>query len=333
MYRPSIHAFFKRKSPSSSSPTKPPSLATRGAERTRLQSSPNVGRREDNVVDITGSPPAAKKAKSQYYGDGNQSASKESSGTSLLQTTSGYFSRKGNSGARPPLGDTTFSNVDGMDHDECYPKVGPSGQVILTTKSPSVKPSISLQSYRLPPSAPPHVSQSGSAFENYSIGGLSAPTDGPVAHARNPRTKEQEQRHEEWQRRMVAPGGILPRRRSLKLDEAAVAEARRVAGEDVEAEADVETSFIEDDEEEQEQEGRRRAEGVGSKLKDKYVAKGGQGINDKAKGKGKKKEEDIGPSGQTYTPLEKQYMEIKAENPDVLLLMEGRDFRRWQNVC
>jgi DNA mismatch repair ATPase MutS len=25
----------------------------------------------------------------------------------------------------------------------------------------------------------------------------------------------------------------------------------------------------------------------------------------------------------TYTPLEKQYMEIKRDNPDALLLMEG----------
>jgi DNA mismatch repair protein MSH3 len=70
---------------------------------------------------------------------------------------------------------------------------------------------------------------------------------------------------------------------------------------------------------ESDEEGRIAAEGVGSKLKAKYAAKGSELA--KGKGKGKKKEE-IGPSGMTYTPLEKQFMEIKMENPDVLLMME-----------
>jgi len=63
---------------------------------------------------------------------------------------------------------------------------------------------------------------------------------------------------------------------------------------------------------------KKKAEGVGSSLSAKYAAK-----DPKGKAKIKKKEE-VGPSGQTYTPLEKQFMQIKGENPDVLLLMEGK---------
>ena len=66
------------------------------------------------------------------------------------------------------------------------------------------------------------------------------------------------------------------------------------------------------------EEGKKLAEDVGSRLRAKFAPKGTNG----AKGKGKKKEE-VGPSGQTYTPLEKQFMDIKGANPDVLLMMEG----------
>lgn len=43
----------------------------------------------------------------------------------------------------------------------------------------------------------------------------------------------------------------------------------------------------------------------------------------KSTAKGKKKQEEVGPSGLVYTPLEKQFMEIKSKNEDVLLLTEG----------
>jgi len=46
-----------------------------------------------------------------------------------------------------------------------------------------------------------------------------------------------------------------------------------------------------------------------------------QAATTKKKGRGKKQEE-LGPSGLPYTPLEKQFMEIKDANPDVLLLTE-----------
>ena len=109
---------------------------------------------------------------------------------------------------------------------------------------------------------------------------------------------------------MQAPGGLISRRRSLALDEAAAAEARRAEGID---DDDDEVIEVDSDDEKS----RKKAEGVGSSLSAKFAAKGAKGA-----GRGKKKEE-VGPSGQTYTPLEKQFMEIKGENPDVLLLMEG----------
>jgi DNA mismatch repair protein MSH3 len=112
---------------------------------------------------------------------------------------------------------------------------------------------------------------------------------------------------------MEMPGGLMPRRRSLALDEAAAAEARRAAG----IEEGGETPPIEVEGDSDEEKNKKQAEGIGSKLAAKFASK-----DTTASKRGKKKEE-VGPSGQTYTPLEKQFMEIKAANPDVLLMMEG----------
>lgn len=90
---------------------------------------------------------------------------------------------------------------------------------------------------------------------------------------------------------MADPRGMVRRRRSLVLDE-----AEQVPSDDEPDDDEV------------------KAIGVGSKLAAKFAAS-------TTKAKGKKKEE-VGPSGQTYTPLEKQFKEIKLANPDVLLLME-----------
>lgn len=102
----------------------------------------------------------------------------------------------------------------------------------------------------------------------------------------------------------------MPRRRSLALDEAAAAEARKAAGED-----DSGNGEPGKDEDE-----------VVSQLRSKYVAK------EPPKRGRKKKEEEIGPSGMIYTPLEKQYMEIKEKWPDVLLMMEGKSGLGQANV-
>jgi DNA mismatch repair protein MSH3 len=110
----------------------------------------------------------------------------------------------------------------------------------------------------------------------------------------------------------------------LALDEAAAAEVQRQASggavDDDSGGADI--SLLEEAiDGESDEEGRKAAEGVGGKLKARYAAKG-SAFMAAGKGKGRKKEEEIGPSGLSYTPLEKQFMEIKKENMDVLLLME-----------
>lgn len=110
--------------------------------------------------------------------------------------------------------------------------------------------------------------------------------------------------------------GSFRRKRSLALDEAVAAEAREAAGLEDEG-----TPFDGSDGDDYKSESEKNAEEVGKQLK-KYVAKELAG---KGKSKGKKKEE-IGPSGLAYTPLEKQFMEIKEQNRDVLLLMEGELF-------
>jgi len=267
-------------------------------------------------------------------GDGVESVEIRKRRTSSTQPTSGYFSKGTKAGSQPPLGEKVSSDGNGMDVDDEVQGPGPSRRVTIISRPPLPAPSASLESYRLPRTAPPRPPQSGSAFENYSIDGSARPStlyraDGAdsdaLPSASQGRTAEQETRHQEWQRRLNAPGGIVPRRRSLALDEAAAAEARRQAGSDADGDDENGTLVVEDMIVDDEEDSRKAAEGIASKLKKKYAAKGVATTGTKAKGKSKKQEE-VGPSGQTYTPLEKQFMEIKAENPDVLLLMEGGSY-------
>lgn len=113
----------------------------------------------------------------------------------------------------------------------------------------------------------------------------------PVFTAKEQKAKQA--RHEEWQKR-IGQGLFLPRRNSLPLDEHGVPpETAEMDPEDI-------------DQLEQEEE-------IAAKSKTKLA---------KNKSTLGKKKEALGPSGLTYTPLEKQFMEIKAANPDVLLLTE-----------
>lgn len=204
----------------------------------------------------------------------------------------------------------------------------PSSSTISKAASsgPSRSPSIArpprtaskaLEAYRLPPTTSSGPSQSGSAFDILVLPGLGEPVSRPSVQ----RTPAQQALHEEWQRRLLErPGGLIPRRRSLALDEAAAAEARAQLG--VDGDEGPDTPLEEDGKANSDEERTRHAEEIGSKLAAKYGAKTNGKGNPVTKTR-KKKEEEIGPSGQTYTPLERQYMEVKAKNPDVLLLMEG----------
>ncbi|GFZ42602.1 MutS protein homolog 3 [Saitozyma sp. JCM 24511] len=308
----SLHTFFKRKTPPSSLPSRaidsPP--ADRGKTSGRGDDDFQIiDENDEGVIDFTGSPPAKRPRSGAGEGQVNGGATGGQRKTSLAQPTSSYFSQK--KAAPPALGGLASGNT----------RVDPSRS---TSSSSS---STVLSAYRMPRTSAARPTQSGSAFENYSLSGqprLPDDTDTGPHGARSSgreRTREQQRRHDEWQRRVLAPGGVMPRRRSLALDEAAAAEARRLAGGDAgEGDEGAETPGMDEVAvEESEEEGRKAAEGVGSKLKAKYAAKG----SDMAKGKSKgKKKEEIGPSGMTYTPLEKQFMEIKKENPDVLLMME-----------
>ncbi|WWD05762.1 hypothetical protein V865_003845 [Kwoniella europaea PYCC6329] len=261
--QPSLHSFFKRKTPPLSSPIK-------GIDD------------DGSIIDLTGSPPA-KKSKTL------PSPQENTAKTSVTQSTSSYFSKP----ARPPSNSSTPIPIPA-----------------------STSTSATLETYRLPKAKVPLFTQSGMAFDVYTV----TTEAGPSAIARS---SEQQRRHEAWQDRVLSNGGIIRRRRSLALDEAAAAELRRGMGVDTpDVESGTNTPAAEELEEvDLEDESRRKAaEGVGSKLAAKYASKISDGGRT-TKGKGKKKEE-VGPSGQTYTPLEKQFMEVKEKNQDVLLLME-----------
>lgn len=197
-------------------------------------------------------------------------------------------------------------------------KAGPSRKP-STARASAAAASTRLEGYRLPRAEAIVNSQEGGAF-----GSFSYPASSSTPRPTLERTAAQQEQHEKWHRKVVG-GSLIPRRRSLALDEAAALEARRQLGLDEgRGSTDgTETPQIEDAEEGSDDERQKAAEKFGNGLAAKYAAK----TDVKGKGKAvsrKKKEEEVGPSGQTYTPLEKQYMEIKASNPDVLLMMEGK---------
>lgn len=254
---------------------------------------------DDNVVDLTDSPPPAKKPRLIA----GRAVAPEKTKLEEKARSSSYFS----------TGDPDDTGKTG--------KQPIASRGLSVTPFTTPLPTTSLKEYRLPKLARVASAQSGSAFDTYCISVKQSESDDrsiPAETSTAKRSAAQTRKHEEWQRRVNAPGGVVPRRRSLALDEAAAAEARKaVAGSDADGEEDA-TPIVEDASDD---ETKKVAEGVASKLAAKYAAKGAETMG-KAKGRAKKKEEEIGPSGQTYTPLEKQFMEIKKENQDVLLLME-----------
>lgn len=162
------------------------------------------------------------------------------------------------------------------------------------------KASGSSSSYFKKPARAPSTAQPAS-FEQYRLPRRSeADGEGSASSPRPPRSDEQQARHEAFCR--VVGGAGFGRRRSLLLDEAAAEEVRKAVGDDSDGPSADATHDAED--------------GAAATLRAKYAAA-------PAKRGRKKKEEELGPSGMTYTPLEKQFMEIKAKWPDVLLMTEG----------
>lgn len=222
--------------------------------------------------------------------------------------TSGYF---GNGTSH--TGTTHGSNGSTELIDE-RPVAGPSRKP-SASRGVSAAPTY-LQDYRLPRASSASTPEREGAFGTFSF--ASSGQSRPSVQ----RTAAQQEQHEKWHRKVVG-GNLIPRRRSLALDEAAAAEARRQLGIPDQDDADgTETPAVEEVSD-SDDERQKQAAKLGSGLAAKYGAK----ADIKGKGKAttrKKKEEEVGPSGQTYTPLERQYMEIHAKHPDVLLLMEGQ---------
>ncbi|TYJ59150.1 hypothetical protein B9479_000139 [Cryptococcus floricola] len=248
--------------------------------------SPGAAADEDGIIDLTESPPP-KKAR---LPSGTAQAKK-----SMSNPSSSYFKKP----LLPPKTTSAQSH---------------------SPLPPISKPSQALSNYGLPRSSNAPPSQSGSAFDTFSVFSQASVVpdsqpDPPASQVIR-RTEEQERRREMWQTRIASMGGALRRRRSLALDEAAAAEARK-AGMDMPGSDDEGTPIeVQDDMYPEEEDKTKKANARLSR----YSAK--EPVAAKGKGKGKGKAAAVGPSGQTYTPLEKQYMEIKEKYPDVLLMME-----------
>lgn len=148
---------------------------------------------------------------------------------------------------------------------------------------------------------------SGVAFDDYHVSATQAKkgngnpeSDGTTLHA--PPSQLQQQRHEAWQKRLQGPSGLVPRRRSLNLDEAEAREARAAL-----AAARGEEYVPDLEEGDMEMDGGGDLGGVDSiESLPASRTKSAKATGAKsAKSRGKKKEE-VGPSGLSYTPLEKQ---------------------------
>lgn len=268
---------------------------------------------DDEIVALYEEPPAKKlKVASDQIGQVPAKVEKEvERKNGMGGTSSGYFGKQG-------VASTSRAASAVSEEKKAVTSKAPNAFTISST------PRIALETYRLPRTAAPPIAQAGSAFGDCSTTLQTDPIAGPF-QARPPRTEEQKRTHERWQAKVMGPGGLRPRRRSLALDEAAAAEARRMSGGGDVEEVDGTGTPAEQEAEDSEMKGsdderQKAASGVGSKLAARFAVKDTAATT--GKGKGKKKAEEVGPSGQTYTPLEKQFMEIKRENPDVLLLME-----------
>ncbi|KAK4686072.1 DNA mismatch repair protein MSH3, partial [Tremellales sp. Uapishka_1] len=259
--QPSLHSFFKRKSPPSSPAKLSANLNGKGKEGTTIQA-------DEGVIDFTASPPLKRIRLASDDDSTIEAIPLPVRKASLAQSSSSYFAKPPSRNRTPLLEKDTQATLAGL---------------------PSAVPT-PLEAFRF-------RKPLASSFQPLTASQL------------QPKTPAELARHEKWQARLLTPGGIIPRRKSLALDEAAAAELR---GGIIDG-----TPEEEEGPEQEDGERVRAAEDVGSKLREKFAAKE-TGVG---KGKGKKKE-DVGPSGQTYTPLEKQYMEIKAKWPDVLLMTE-----------
>jgi DNA mismatch repair protein MSH3 len=125
-----------------------------------------------------------------------------------------------------------------------------------------------------------------------------------------PRTDEEEEWHARW---VHAVGAV----RESRLD----VEEREGSGDGEEGEGDEEGDERDGDEDAGDaQDFEEASRGAAATLRQRYAA---PPPTVPAKRGRKKKEEEIGPSGLSYTPLEQQFRALKAQWPDVLLLMEG----------
>lgn len=155
---------------------------------------------------------------------------------------------------------------------------------------------------------------SGVAVDDYHVSTTQAPEgvnlsekgnveqdpNGVSSHA--PPSQLQQKRHEAWQKRLEGPSELVPCRRSLNLDEAGAREARAALA------AARGEEYVPDLAEGDLEFGRRGDLGIVDPIESVSAsrAKSAKAAGAKsAKGRGKKKEE-VGPSGLSYTPLEKQ---------------------------
>ncbi len=288
--RPSISAFFTKT---------PQKRAATGPGTTSARSSPDIVDITDDVDAVAGRP--TKRARTAGGDVGEDSEAPRSRVASAGKTSTFFQSASSTSQSQAQKQAQTAARC----------------RAILDAAAPPARAVLSKYRAAARLDGAGAVGHSGRAFEAYGLGqgDTNVPDGGEATPSQRARDPAAQARHEAWQRRTGSMTGLVPRRRSLPLEEAAARAVAGSGGDDNGEEGDEdEAAAVLSDDEGQEEAGPRI--GRAAPAAATVASKG------KPRGKGKKAE-PVGPSGLPFTPLEKQFMEIKAANEDVLLFTEG----------
>lgn len=302
LHRPSISSYFSKPaapkrtidSVAPSSKAKAQDIIDVGPSKTRSKPTSIAGS-DDELVDLTDSPPPAKRQRLRSV-----------SPTKALGLAT--------DGARSTLENVDQPMVHGKSKDASPTTMRHSAkrgiEKLLNTSLPATNPGpgkVSLAKFIAPPVVASTVFDSGLAFGNYTVS-PSAPKVSSEQRSQQSLSLDESRsgqgeaarlkRHAKWQKRLMS-GNLIPRRRSLGLDEAEAASIALAAarGEIVEGSGGVTEDAEDEDTQILDDSGI-----TGRNSKSKQVDRTKSGTS---KPKGKKAEE-IGPSGMAYTPLEKQ---------------------------
>ncbi|KAJ9474845.1 DNA mismatch repair protein MSH3 [Pseudozyma hubeiensis] len=155
-------------------------------------------------------------------------------------------------------------------------------------------------------------------------GGQASETDGAVSQEVPARSQQEQARHEAFRKKLLGSNFAVDRhaRNQMQIEHMSSRDPFTPSEPETSAAADDEAIVIDDQDDEGEagaQEETTTSNRFGRFAASASSSRRDSATNTKSKGKSKATESD---SGSTYTPLEKQILELKASHPGVLLIIE-----------